>query len=58
MGEVLSSDDGKKVPYEREKKGEAIAFASASDRYGYGGFYTLSESNGDDWVQLYNYARS
>ena len=54
MTEILSNAEPIELPYTREPRGEAVAFAA--DRAD--GYYTLSESNGDGRDQpLYHYER-
>ena len=54
MTEILSNEEPIELPYTREPRGEAVAFAA--DRAD--GYYTLSESNGDGRDQpLYHYER-
>ena len=54
LGMVLSTREGIKVPYEREIRGESVAFAAQREL----GYYTLSESGGKGRdVPLYRYNR-
>lgn len=54
MAEILSTAEPVELPYSREPRGEAVAFAASRAE----GYYTLSENNGDNQDQpLYHYAR-
>ena len=54
MTDVLSTAEPITLPYTREPRGEAVAFAANRAE----GYYTLSENNGDNKEQpLYNYQR-
>ena len=54
MTEVLKNVEPIELPYTREPRGEAVAFAANRDD----GYFTLSENNGDDKDQpLYRYER-
>lgn len=54
LGMVLSTREGIKVPYKRERRGESVAFAAQREL----GYYTLSESGGKARdVPLYRYNR-